>query len=139
MFNNSVSSPTFTTIYEYNSSGVNGVCDSCNIRILRSIPIMASQDAVSFTPSPNPDSEIADVTYTIATPTNATAGVYGVFLFQVCSLFPMYIAPNGGVAQINASELAQWFLQPGFHSCPGQDVGARVLGVSGFSVSTVSP
>ena len=59
-------------------------------------------------------------------------------MMQLCHLFPLYVAPNGGAGQVGASEFAPW-LPMGFQSCPAQVIGARPIGASGFSVSTVNP
>ena len=78
-FNNSISLPTYRTVYEYNASGIYGVCEACTFNVVTSLRVMASQIAVAFVPSMNPSNEIANVTYTITIPSNVTRGTYGIF------------------------------------------------------------
>ena len=127
--------PTYHTVYQYNSSGVYGVCAACSLNVVTSIRVTPSQDIVSFSPSKNPSSEIAYVTYTVTVPSNATKGVYGIFLLQFCSLFPVLVVPNGG-GQVTAdkADFTPWY--PHYGSCPAQVLGAQVLGVSGFRIAT---
>jgi hypothetical protein len=136
-FNNSISLPTYRTVYEYNASGVYGVCETCTFNVVTSLRVMASQSAVAFVPSMNPSNEIANVTYTITIPSNVTGGTYGIFLLQFCSLFPVIVTPNsGGPATIPKSDITPWYPHTG--SCPAQVLGASVLGVSGFNVASLS-
>jgi len=128
--NNSVSIPTYTSVYEYNKSGSYGVCPSCSFNVVTSIRVTASQSVVTFVPSASPSSEVANVTYTITIPSNATKGIYGISLLQFCSLFPLVVSQNGGPV-ISKSDFASWYPHQG--SCPDQMLEAQVLGVGGFS------
>lgn len=133
---NSISSPAYSTVYEYNGSGTYGVCDSCAFNLVSSIQVTASQDNITFEPASNPGSEVEDVTYTIMVPANVTSGIYGIFLYQFCSLFPLFVVPsNASTLQLGRSEFTPWYPHQG--SCPAQILSASVLGVGGFRVASV--
>jgi len=135
--NNSLSLPTYHSVYEYNASGVYGVCETCIFNVVTSLQVDASQSTVVFVPDTNPSSEITNVTYTVTIPLNVTKGVYGISLLQFCSLFPLIVAPNsGGALTIPTSDISPWYPHEG--SCPAQVLGATVLGVSGFGVASLS-
>jgi hypothetical protein len=133
--NNTESLPTYHDVYEYNKSGSYGVCPSCTLDVVTSIRVIPSQSNVTFVPNGNPSDETTIVTYTVHFPSNVTEGVYGIFLLQFCSLFPVLVAnfPNGaGPVIIAKSDFTPWYPHQG--SCPAQVLGAQVLGVSGFGV-----
>jgi hypothetical protein len=130
VLNNSISLPTtYSTVYEFNTSNHNGCTLSCFITV-NSIRVLASQSVVTFISGANPSSETANVTYTITIPPNTTKGIYGIFLLQFCTLFPMVVSQNGDPA-IYKSNFTSWYPHQG--SCPAQVVGAQVLGIDGFS------
>jgi len=132
-YNNSISDPIYFAVLQYFKGGIAGVCTGplCNVK---SIQVVASQRSVNFTPSANPSDEIEDVTYTVTIPSNVTEGAYGIQLYEFCSLFPLFVEPNNGSVAIPTSEFTPWYPHTG--SCEAQVVGARVLGVSGFTVLT---
>ena len=132
--NNSISFSSYISVYEYNSSGSNGVCGNCDMNVVTSdFQVNATPNSVAFASSSTPNNEKEIVTYTITVPSNITSGIYGVFLLQFCSLFPMVIVPgNSSVAQVNSSDFSSWY--PHFGSCPAQVLSAQLLGVAGFRV-----
>jgi len=132
--NNSVSFPAYPTVYEYNRSGVYGVCGYCVFNVVSSIRGVASPSNVTFVASANPDSEAENVTYSIIVPSDVKSGVYGIFLPQFCSLFPLVVVPNSSsTLQLNRSEFSSWYPHEG--SCPDQFLSALVVGVSGFQIA----
>jgi hypothetical protein len=134
--NNSVSSPAYSGVYEYNSSVAYGVCDSCVFNVVSSIQVIASRSNATFAASANPTSEIEDVTYTVVVPANVTSGIYGIFLFQFCSPFPLVVVPSSAsTLRLSRSEFSPWCPHQG--SCPAQMLSASVVGVGGFRVASV--
>ena len=132
--NNTISFSSYITVYEYNSSGNYGVCSSCNFDVVTSqFQVVASPSSVNVSSSPNPNNQTETVTYTIGVPTNITSGVYGIFLLQFCSLFPMVVVPsNASSVQFLSSDFSSWYPHTG--SCPAQVLSAQLLGVGGFEV-----
>ncbi len=123
--NNSLSLPTYIKVFQYNGGQLNEVTSNFHVN-----PSVAS---VSFAQSHNPSDESEYVNYTITAPLGASGGVYGIFLLQFCSLFPVVVAPNGSLSvQLNSSEFSPWY--PHIGSCPSQEVTAEVIGVGGFDV-----
>ncbi len=125
-FNNTISLPSYITIY--------GACSSCDFNnATSSFQVSTTPDSVMFPQSANSET----VSYTIKVPTNVTSGIYGVFLLQFCSLFPMVVVPNNASSvQLSVSEFSSWYPHTG--SCPAQVLGAQLLGVSGFNVVTLT-
>lgn len=132
-FNNTGSITSYIRIYQYNSSGTYGVCSSCGFNIVTSeFDANASPSSVAYSPGQGPQ----DVTYKIGVPSNVTSGIYGIFLLQFCSLFPMVVEPiNGSAMQLSSADFSSWYPHNG--SCPLQFLNAQILGVSGFSVESV--
>ena len=94
-FNDSGTVQSYISVYEFNSSGSYGVCAGCDFNIVTSeFHVSASPSNVTYSPS----TQYEDVTYTISVPSNATSGIYGVFLLQFCSLFPMVVDPGNNSA-----------------------------------------
>ncbi len=131
-FNNTISLPSYIAVYEYNSSGAYGVCSTCSFNeVTPYFQLAASPTSVNFTPGVIPINET--VTYSISVPSNVTNGIYGVFLLQFCSLFPMVVVPNNAsFVQLSSSDFSSWYPHNG--SCPEQVLSAQLLGVGGFSV-----
>jgi hypothetical protein len=129
--NNSLSDPTFFTVYQYNASASYGQQFD---NVTSDFSTHASVSNVTFSQSPNSSAESVDVNYTLTAPSNAnTSAPYGIFILQFCSLFPMVVVPNGTtITQLSTSEFSAWYPHEG--SCPAQEMNAQVIGVSGFSV-----
>jgi hypothetical protein len=134
--NNSVSFPAYARVYEYNATGTYGVCESCLFNVVTSIRVIASPSNVTFVSNADSNDMIEDVTYTVIVPSNVTRGIYGIFLLQFCSLFPMVAVPNNSsMPTLGRSDFSLWYPHSG--SCPAQVLSAKVLGVSGFRVVTL--
>ena len=133
--NNTGSTQSYFTVYQYNSSGGYGVCADCQFNVVtQEFGLTASPANFTYYPSSPAQSET--VTYTISVPANVTSGVYGVFLLQFCSLFPVVVVPDSASgAQLNSSEFSSWYPHEG--SCPAQFLTAQVLGVGGFEAEQV--
>lgn len=131
LFNNYESNPSYISVYQFNSSGIYGVCKNCDSNLVtREFQLSANPATVDLARSA---SEI--VTYTIKVPSNITSGIFGVFLFQFCSLFPVAIVEQSGM-QLSSSEFSYWYPHSG--SCPAQFLNAKVLGVGGFQVQQLN-
>lgn len=119
-FNNNVSFPSYIRVY--------GTCSACNFNLITSFQVKASPSNVSFTGNVSNETQI--VVYTISVPSNVTGGIYGIFLLQFCSLFPMIVVPNNSSnASYPSSDFSSWY--PHYGSCPAQFVNTKVLGVGG--------
>lgn len=126
--NNTISFPSYISVYEYNLSS-----SYPQLTPVSDFVVSATPSSVSFAPSTKPNNETEIVTYAINVPSNVTSGIYGIFLLQFCSLFPMVVAPsNASSVQLSASDFSSWYPHTG--SCPDQVLSAKVLGVSGFNV-----
>jgi hypothetical protein len=93
--------------------------------------------SISVTPSPSTISfnqgdrnASTTVLFRVSVATNVTSGIYGVFLYQFCTLFPMVIGSSQ--TGLNASDFSYWYPHTG--SCPAQIMSAQVLYFSGFRV-----
>jgi hypothetical protein len=115
---NNITLPSYISVY--------GTCSSCDFNVDTSFEVNASQSSVSF-PSSN---ETQIVVYTITVPSNVTRGIYGIFLLQFCSLFPMVVVANKSSRPwFPSSDFSSWYPHSG--SCPAQFVNAKVLGIGG--------
>jgi len=132
-FNNEVSGPTYISVYQYN---ITGKYESCPCYTLNDVTskflVTSSPDAMTLT---NPNQK-ETVTYSISIPSTVKSGIFGIFLSQFCSLFPMVIIPNGDShVLLTRWDFSSWYPHTG--SCPAQVVSSEVLGVGGFQVAKI--
>ena len=137
-FHNLISDPSYISVYQYNSSGSYGVCPGCSLNTVTSLfELSASPDTVTFPGADSPNSQREMVEYTLSVPTNVKSGIFGISLFQFCSLFPMVVVSNSGTqAELTRSEFSSWY--PHVGSCPAQLLSRNLLGVAGFQVVTLA-
>jgi len=129
--NNSLSLPTYFKVFQISASANYG--GGQFNEVTSNFHLDASASNVSFVQSSEPSGESEFVNYTITAPQNASSGVYGIFLLQFCSLFPIVVAPYGSTpVRLSSSEFSSWY--PHHGSCPAQEVTAGVIGVGGFDV-----
>lgn len=130
----SPSNPSYISVYQYNSTGEYGVCPDCSFNIVTSLfKPTASPPTVTFPNTNNSTVQKETVTYTITVPSSIKSGIFGVFLFQFCSLFPVAVVPNGGTdVLLTSSEFSSWY--PHYGSCPAQFLRSSVIGVDGFQI-----
>lgn len=76
--------------------------------------------------------ESVAVVYTVSVAPSAPPGIYGIFLYQFCTLFPFAVGAQG----MSAGEFSYWYPHTG--SCPAQIMGSQVTGISGFRLVYVT-
>ena len=96
-----------------------------------SISIIPTPSSIAFTSNGRNESQI--VVYRLTVAANVSKGIYGLFLFQFCTLQPLVV----GASQygLNGSEFP-WY--PASGSCPAQFLQAQIIGVTGIRVVYVS-
>ena len=133
-FNNSISGPAYISVFQYNSTGRYGVCPGCIFDDVTSLFKPTSlPSTVTFSRSSDPGDQREIVTYAIPVPPDLNSGIFGIYVTQFCSLFPMVVIPSGEAhVELTSSDFSSWYPHEG--SCPKQVVNKRLLGVDGFRV-----
>lgn len=136
--NISISLPSYVSICRYNLTGPHGVCSSCAFNEVTSdFAVSASPSKVYFAPGPAPDDETTAVALTIVIPSNVPSVIYAISISQFCSPFPAVVVSGSASTPIlAASNFSSWYPHTG--SCPAQSLSARLLGVGGFRVESVT-
>ena len=103
---------------------------SANFRVVSpsSISITASPSTLVFSQGDRTAS--TTVVFRVTVNSNVTGGIYGIFLYQFCTLFPF--AVGSSQTGMSASDFSSWYPHTG--SCPAQVMSAQVLYFSGFRI-----
>jgi hypothetical protein len=86
-------------------------------------------DPESLTFHPNDTADVSLVTYTVHASPDAASQAYGLGLWQICEVQPLYVGNFS--ANLSPAEFP-WYPHGG--SCPAQLVSARIVGHSGFTL-----
>jgi hypothetical protein len=129
---NAISTSPYISVYEYNSSGVYGVCSGCIFNLVSSsFQLNALPGNISFTRGADSNNQSETIIYSLTVPENLTNGIYGVYILGFCNLFPMEIVRGSLPLFLNASDFSSWYPHEG--SCPAITMGTYVVGIGGFS------
>jgi hypothetical protein len=90
------------------------------------ISVIPNPAAISFDQGARNQS--VQVLFKVSVASDSTGGVYGLFLYQFCTLFPFAV----GAQPLEANDFSSWYPHTG--SCPAQIMGSEVTGVSGFQL-----
>lgn len=117
---NNIQDQVYHTVYE----------PSANFEVVDPSSISITPTPSSLTFSAGNRSASTVVLFKVSVAANVTGGIYGIFLYQFCTLFPFAVGDSQ--TGMNASYFNSWYPHTG--SCPAQIMSAQVLYLSGFRI-----